>query len=300
MVDMLARHLLDLHIHLKIVQADCALVHLGILQLLRDFDGREVLDCRLRSWRRPMTVRVVLRQLLDQLLQTWAHEVVANIGRKAKSAASAALGGTTLDHELNLRSAGLQILEVAHQVGERVEHIFGWTGTGGRGVREEGGVLEVDGGGRRGGGRCGGVSSGGGWEQEREEGGERIGEERRAPTQARARVFVLLEETVVATRAEGVGGGGDYDGDGLVALVAEERFAAGVPTGGGEIAMGSERHGGTGKGLHDEEIVNRIPHSDLMLDPYRIPWKAVLDRRSRGGDAVVLRTVRGERCFEIA
>lgn len=242
MIDMLARHLLDLHIHLKIVLADCALVHLGILQLLRDFDGREVLDCPLRSWRRPMTVRVVLRQLLDQLLQTWAHEVVANIGRKAKPAASAAFRGTTLDHELNLRSAGLQTVEVAHQEGERVEGIFGWTGRGRRGVREEAGVLEVDGGG--GGGRGGGVSGGGGWEQEREEGGERIGEERRAPTQARARVFVLLEETVVAARAEGVGGGGDDDGDALVALVAEERLAARVPAAGGEIAMGSERHGG--------------------------------------------------------
>lgn len=44
MIDMPARHLLDLHILLKIVLADCALVHLGILQLLRDFDGREVLD----------------------------------------------------------------------------------------------------------------------------------------------------------------------------------------------------------------------------------------------------------------
>lgn len=47
MIDVLARHLLDLHILLEIVLTDCAMVHLGILHLLRDFDGREVLDRRL-------------------------------------------------------------------------------------------------------------------------------------------------------------------------------------------------------------------------------------------------------------
>lgn len=46
MIDVLARHLLDLHILLEIVLTDCAMVHLGILHL-RDFDGREVLDRRL-------------------------------------------------------------------------------------------------------------------------------------------------------------------------------------------------------------------------------------------------------------
>lgn len=163
-----------------------------------------------------------------------------------KPAPSAAFRGTALDHELNLRSGGLQILEVVHQEGERVEQIPGSTGRGGRGAREEAGVLEVDGGG--GGGRGGGVGGGGSREQEREEGGERIGEEGRAPAQARARVFRLLEEPLVAAGTDGAGGGGGVgggDGDGLLAQVAEEPLAAGVPAGGGGgIATGSERHGG--------------------------------------------------------
>lgn len=146
MVHVLARHLLHSRTLLELVLTNRALVQLRVQQLIVDGYSREFLDGVFRCRRRPVTVGVILSELLNQLLEAGAKEVVADVGGEAKPRF-----GRVVDLDLDVGTIGAKALEVVLEEEEGVEHVGFGAGPGTEGVGEEVRVLEVDGGVRRGG-----------------------------------------------------------------------------------------------------------------------------------------------------
>lgn len=150
MIHMLARHLLHLRTLLELVLTNRALVQLRVQQFIINGNRRKILDGALGCRRSPVTVRIVLGELLNQLLEPRTEEVIADVGWEAKTGF-----GRVIDLELHVGAVGTKPLEMVLKEHERVEAV-GFikigsdpgSGGDGEGVR----VLEVDGGGRSGGG----------------------------------------------------------------------------------------------------------------------------------------------------
>ena len=150
MVHVLARHLLHLQSLVEFILANRALVMLRVQQLIIDGHRREILNGILRRRRGTVTIRIVLGELLNQLLKAGTEEVISDICRKAKPWLR-----RMVDFELNIGSVGAKALEVVLEEQKRIEHLgFGeiGVGPGTRGIGEDARVLEVDGGGGGGGG----------------------------------------------------------------------------------------------------------------------------------------------------
>lgn len=206
MVHMLTRHLLHLRTLLKLILTNRTLVQLRAQQLIIHGHSRQLLNGVLRRRRRPVTVRIILGELLDQLLQPGAKKVIAEVGREAKPGFA-----RVVNLELNVGSVGAKALEVVLEKENRVEHFRFGSGPGAR-------VLEVDGGGQ----------------QEREKGermegeigiGGRVGAEMQCDVRVRVGIIwrQFFDKTFEADRAERLGvivGAGESP----TAHVAEERL----------------------------------------------------------------------------
>lgn len=159
-VDVLAGHLLRLGPELERLHADGALRGVGCEEMVGDGDGGEGLDGRLGGRGGAVAVRVVVSELLDELLEAGADEVVAEVGGEAEG------GGVwsgVVEDKLDVGAAGDEGVDVALEEGQGVE------GVGVEG-RRRGGSEEVEGAGGGGGGEDEARSSTG-------EGGGREGEE---------------------------------------------------------------------------------------------------------------------------
>lgn len=86
-VDVTAWHLLSYYARLERVQANRALGLVRPQQSLRDLDVHKGLHGILGCWRSAIPVGIVLGQLLDQLLQPRANEIVANVAREGSPSA---------------------------------------------------------------------------------------------------------------------------------------------------------------------------------------------------------------------
>lgn len=147
-VHVLARHLLHLRTLLELLLTNRALVQLRVQKLIVNGYGRELLDSVFRCRWRTVTVRVILGELLNQLLEACgAEEVIADVGGEAKPRL-----GRVVDHELNVGTVGAKALEVVLKEEEGVEHVRFGSGPGFERIGEEARVLEVDGGARSSGG----------------------------------------------------------------------------------------------------------------------------------------------------
>lgn len=216
--DVFAGELLGGSSEVEVVHADGALgPSIGGHHVGGDGDVRERGDGGLGGRRGAVAVGVVLGELLDELLEARADEVVAEADPPGPGggAPEGEGGGGALEDDLDGGAAREEAGEVIMEEVGGVEVPGGWGGGGGGGGGpEEGGevarVAEVE-----------------GWGGEGEEG---------VVWQEGARVGVgvgvdvlpkLLDEASTAERAEdvGVGGGGRRDGDGAVALVAVEALS---------------------------------------------------------------------------
>lgn len=114
---MLTRHLLNIPTVLKLIHTNSALVHLRPHHILRHLNSWQPLDRRFRSGRGSVSVGIVLGELLNQLLETRAEEVVPEVPRDS----ARRIGGMILDHELHVRAAGSEMLEVVLEKRHRIE-----------------------------------------------------------------------------------------------------------------------------------------------------------------------------------
>ena len=118
-IRVLAGHLCHLRTLFELVLADSALVQLGVQQVVVDGNGGEILDGVLGGGRRSVAVGVVVGKLLNKLLETGAHKVVADV-RKAKALI---LVGRMVKVNLNVGTVGAKVLKVVLEEDHRVEHV---------------------------------------------------------------------------------------------------------------------------------------------------------------------------------
>lgn len=107
MVHMLARHLHNLQPLFKLVLAHRALVLLRVEELIVDGDSGEILDGVFGCRRRAVAVWIVVGELLNQLLEAGAEEVVAHVHRKPKPRL-----GTATEVELDIGTVGAKVLKM--------------------------------------------------------------------------------------------------------------------------------------------------------------------------------------------
>lgn len=193
MVHMLARHLLYLRALLKLILTNGTLIELRVQQLIVHGDIGEILDGGFGGGGCAVAIGVVLGELLDELLEAGAEEVVAEVGG-------------VVEVELDVGAVGVEVAEVVLEEVDGVEGVGveGGVAAGGGGEEEgeEGEVVEAEGG--------GGVGVG-----------------------VRVRVLgKLFEEALEAEGAEGVGGVGGGDFDAAIAFVAEEGLCSALLLGG--------------------------------------------------------------------
>lgn len=166
MVNMFTRHLLNIHTTLKIIFTHSTLSQFRTQQSIVNSNGRKRIHSRLRSRRCSVSIRIVLGQLLNQLLEPWADEVIAEVSRKLKPLLRRRIVG---DNELDVGTASGESGEVVLEKSVGIEHVR-VLGIGRSSWREQ--VGEVS--------RVLGVTGRGGEEKREttEEDGERIGEGR--------------------------------------------------------------------------------------------------------------------------
>ncbi|GER38433.1 eukaryotic translation initiation factor 3subunit A [Striga asiatica] len=179
------------------------------------------------AWWRPVPIRVVLCQLLDQLLQTGADEIIPKIHRQPEIDPSAAHSGGAasgaLEYDLDISSPRLEAVDVVVEEGERVELV------GGSSTEERRQILESSTAAGREGERVGAGRGGGEDDREAAERGggrEGVGEEgvRDWVVGDRGSGFRVgfFQKSASAVGADDIGGGGGrgHDGDVAFALVA--------------------------------------------------------------------------------
>lgn len=105
MVHVLARHLPDFHTALKVIFTDGALSQIRTQQPVINHYAGKRLDCGLRRGWRAIAVRIILGQLLDQLLESGTDEVVAKVGREPRPR----LRRVIADDELDISTARCKV-----------------------------------------------------------------------------------------------------------------------------------------------------------------------------------------------
>lgn len=219
-VDVTAWHLLSYYARLERVQTNRALGFVRPQQSLRDLDVRKRLHGILACWRCAVRIGIVLGQLLDQLLQPRANEIVANVSHEGSPSAMSTGESTQGKGLEKAPEDGDGAVRRTVRVGGRILDCGTGTNSG-----------EVDEGGekRRYGGE--GVRI---VEREAQVGiGIRIGARVRVRVRIGVREVELFDEVAVAMGAGEAGAIGGVRGEGPAALVAEVALLGGGGGAGG-------------------------------------------------------------------
>lgn len=105
---MLARHLFRIGINLEFIHTNSTRIRVRIHNLRSDHNIRQAINCPFRSRGSSISIRVILSELLDQLLKPGAQEIVPEVRRKAKIRVTLII----FDDELNICAALSKMLEM--------------------------------------------------------------------------------------------------------------------------------------------------------------------------------------------
>lgn len=127
MINMLTRHLLHLCTFLKLILTNSTLIQLRVQQRIINGHRRKILNSLFRRRRCAVTIRIILRKLLNQLLEASTEEVIAKVRGNPKPWFRFR---RMIDLELNVCTVGVKAVEMILKESEGVETIGIGSGPG--------------------------------------------------------------------------------------------------------------------------------------------------------------------------
>nr|AFK43002.1 unknown [Medicago truncatula] len=127
MINMLTRHLPHLHTFLKLILTNSTLIQLRAQQRIINSYRWKILNSLFRCRRCSVTVRIILCELLNQLLEASTEEVIAKVRGNTKPRFGFR---RIIDLELNVCTVGVKAVEMILKESEWVETVGIGSGPG--------------------------------------------------------------------------------------------------------------------------------------------------------------------------